>query len=139
MSDQSNDDYEVGYAKPPKSTRFKKGQSGNPKGRPKGAKGVKANLKRELASKITVRERGREIKISKAEVLAKGMMGDATKGDAKSRIEILKLDDELFGESQTSPAGHTQSAAPEPVDLDILRDFLLGQDTSDDGGDDDCT
>lgn len=29
--------YEVGYGKPPKSTRFKKGQSGNPGGRPRGA------------------------------------------------------------------------------------------------------
>ena len=139
MSDQSNDDYEVGYAKPPKSTRFKKGQSGNLKGRPKGATGVKASLKRELASQITVRERGREIKLSKAAVLAKGMLGDALKGDAKSRMEILKLDDEFFGENHVGPEGQTQSAALDAVDLDILRDYLLGQESSDDGGDDDCT
>ena len=31
-------DYQVGYGKPPIETRFKSGQSGNPRGRPKGAK-----------------------------------------------------------------------------------------------------
>jgi uncharacterized protein DUF5681 len=30
-----NDDYEVGYGKPPVATRFKKGQCGNPGGKPK--------------------------------------------------------------------------------------------------------
>lgn len=136
MSDHS-DDYEVGYAKPPKSTRFKKGQSGNPKGRPKGATGVKASLKRELASQITIRERGRETKLSKAEVLAKSLTTDALKGDAKARLEILKLDDELFGESQAGQESQIQPAAPEPVDFAILRHFLLDQDTTESGGDDD--
>ena len=37
--DDKDADYEVGYGKPPETTRFKKGQSGNPKGRPAGAKG----------------------------------------------------------------------------------------------------
>ncbi|MFZ3585531.1 DUF5681 domain-containing protein, partial [Loktanella sp. DJP18] len=36
--------YSVGYAKPPESSRFKKGKSGNPKGRPKGAKSKQPNL-----------------------------------------------------------------------------------------------
>lgn len=33
-----NTQYEVGYCKPPEHTRWKPGQSGNPRGRPKGAK-----------------------------------------------------------------------------------------------------
>ena len=124
-------DYDVGYAKPPKSGQFKKGQSGNPKGRPKG---VKASLKRELESSITVRERGREAKLSKAEVLAKGLMGDALKGDAKARMEILRLDDEFFGENPVSGPQFVQAAEPEEIDFAILRDFFLEQDG---GGDDD--
>jgi Family of unknown function (DUF5681) len=35
MSGKSADTYEVGYSKPPKETRFQKGKSGNPSGRPK--------------------------------------------------------------------------------------------------------
>lgn len=133
MSKQ-HQDYDVGYGKPPKSGQFKKGQSGNPKGRPKGAKGVKASLKRELESSITVRERGREIKLSKAEVLAKGLVGDALKGDAKARMELLRLDDEFFGEDRSAGTHYVQAAAPEEIDFAILRDFLPEQH---EGGDDD--
>lgn len=139
MSDLSDDDCEVGYAKPPKSTRFKKGQSGNPKGRPKGAKGVKASLRRELETKITVREGNHQVQVSKARAMAKRLTANALKGDVKSLLELLKLDDELFGESQIAQGGEDRSAAQDPVDLDILRDYLLGQDRSDDGGDDDGT
>ena len=45
-------DYEVGYGKPPKSGQFKPGQSGNPKGRPKGAKNFKTELATVLANMI---------------------------------------------------------------------------------------
>ena len=38
MSDDDQPDYKVGYKKPPLHTRFQKGQSGNPRGRPKGSK-----------------------------------------------------------------------------------------------------
>ena len=49
------DDDKAGYCKPPKKHRFKKGKSGNPKGRPKNAKGLKTDLKEELASQMTVK------------------------------------------------------------------------------------
>ncbi len=82
MSDDTKD-YEVGYGKPPKATQFKKGRSGNPKGRPKGAKGVNASLKRELETKVTVREGSHELRISKAEAIAKRLTAGALKGDTK--------------------------------------------------------
>ena len=41
-------DYEVGYGKPPKSTRFRKGQSGNPAGRRKGSFNLGTIVRREL-------------------------------------------------------------------------------------------
>jgi hypothetical protein len=117
-------DYEVGYGKPPKHTRFRKGRSGNPKGRPKGAKGVRASLKRELVNRITVREGNREICISKAEALAKQLIARALKGDMKAIAELLKLDPELFADATGGEEMEGSSLLPDSIDIDILRDFL---------------
>jgi hypothetical protein len=57
--------YEVGFGKPPAHSRFKKGQSGNPWGRPAGAKNLKTLLNEALNERVIVAENGRRRKISK--------------------------------------------------------------------------
>ena len=52
------DDYEVGYGKPPKHTRFRKGQSGNLLGRPKGSTNLQTEMKRLLAAKTKIKVDG---------------------------------------------------------------------------------
>ena len=52
MSDK--DDEKVGYGRPPKHSRFRKGQSGNPRSRPKGARGLKTDLRAELSERVRV-------------------------------------------------------------------------------------
>jgi hypothetical protein len=51
MPPDSEGDYEVGYGKPPRETRFAKGQSGNPRGRPSGAKNFATLLREALTSR----------------------------------------------------------------------------------------
>jgi hypothetical protein len=51
-------DYDVGYRKPPREHQFKPGQSGNPKGRPRGSKSFTTLLVEELGTKITIQENG---------------------------------------------------------------------------------
>ena len=84
-------DYEVGYGKPPKSSQFKPGQSGNPKGRPKGAKNLKTELEEELLEKVPIKEHGKVRKVSKQRALLKAQMAKAMKGDPRAANVIINM------------------------------------------------
>lgn len=82
MSEESmSDSYEVGYGKPPKDTQFKKGVSGNPKGRPKKAPDFDAELIREVKSLITINDNGRRARISKFQGVVKQLTNKALTGN----------------------------------------------------------
>ena len=83
--------YEVGYRKPPVHTRFKPGQSGNPRGRPRQAKGLKTLAREILTEKVAVRTATGEKKISRIEVAIQKTAELALKGNSKALGEILKL------------------------------------------------
>jgi hypothetical protein len=72
-------DYEVGYCKPPRDTRFKRGQSGNPRGRPPGAKNLSTLLNEALNELVVVTENGGRKRISKRQAAFKQLLNDAAK------------------------------------------------------------
>src|SRR5262249_47562001 len=81
-------DYAVGYGKPPKDTRFRKGRSGNPRGRPKGSKNLLTLIREELDRPIAVREDGRSRKVRACDALAKRLVHKGLSGHDRS-IELL--------------------------------------------------
>lgn len=85
----SNSDYNVGYRRPPKTTQFKKGESGNPKGRPKGSRSLQTILVEELKSSVTIHENGRSKTVKKGEVIVKQMVNKAMAGDHKAAHLVL--------------------------------------------------
>ena len=81
----------IGYGKPPKKSQYKPGQSGNLKGRPKGAKSLKSVLQKELTSKIEIKVQGKKTKATKLEAAIMKLVNDALSGNAKALSELLKL------------------------------------------------
>jgi hypothetical protein len=84
-------DYEVGYKKPPRRTRFRKGRSGNPRGRPRQARNLLTDLREELQQRITVREAGTERRISRQRALIMRLLDKALKGELPAIIKLLDL------------------------------------------------
>ncbi len=82
--------YEVGYKHPPRETQFQKGQSGNPKGRPKGTKNLQTDLHEEFQEDIQIHSGGQTTIISKQRALIKRLMEKALKGGERAAEILLK-------------------------------------------------
>ena len=103
MSDDHDDDYRVGPGRPPKHTRFKPGQSGNPKGRPKGRTNLVAVLERELMRMVEVSENGQTKRVTKQAALARSIIHRGIKGDHKS-AELVMRHLAQISEAETAPS-----------------------------------
>jgi Family of unknown function (DUF5681) len=78
----------VGYCNPPAYARFKKGKSGNPQGRPKGALNMATVLERTLREKVVINENGRRKNVTKLEAAIKQLTNKAASGELKA-LQLL--------------------------------------------------
>ncbi len=118
------DDYEVGYKKPPPRTRFKKGESGNPMGRPKAAKNLKTDLMEELAERISLREGTTRKRVSKQRAMVKTLTAKAIKGDTRAASVILNMIYRLL-EGETSVEDDAPLTGEERAVLESLEARFL--------------
>lgn len=86
--------YDVGYGKPPKSTRFRKGMSGNPRGRPKGSGSLSARLQQMLGEEIAVQQAGTSRRMKKGDAVLAALIARAARGDAAAARLILNANRE---------------------------------------------
>jgi hypothetical protein len=93
----------VGYGRPPSHTRFKAGQSGNPKGRPKNRKNIATLLLEVLDEKLPIREGDKTKTVSKAEAMIRATVIKALKGDAKSFQMLMELLEKIRQEQKSAP------------------------------------
>jgi hypothetical protein len=111
----------VGYRRPPTHTRFKSGNSGNPRGRPRGHANAKGTVERVINETVPVREGDTTRKMTKLEALVQALTMKAMKGDARSASILIGLITRLglLGE----PEIETLAALSEEDDA-ILADYV---------------
>jgi len=94
MASDGNGYYRVGRGKPPHHTRFKKGKSGNPGGRPRGSRNLNTSIMKELKEPIIVNENGRQRELTKREAMVKRLVNAALAGDRKLLPYLLDREEE---------------------------------------------
>jgi len=104
--------YLVGYGKPPRHSRFKKGQSGNPQGRPIGSLNLASVLLKTLREKVVIHENGKRRVITKLEASLKQLVNKATAGDLRALSHLIGV-----------TIAAEQSAAEESAAQDVLNEL----------------
>ncbi len=88
---EENPPYEVGYGKPPKSSQFTKGSSGNPKGRPKGSKNLASVFLKESRQRVRINGPHGTRTVTKLEAAAMQLSNKAAQGDLRASREFFSL------------------------------------------------
>ena len=121
----------LGYGKPPKTTQFKKGVSGNPKGRPRGSLNIATAFTKALREKVVINEHGQRKTVTKLEAALKQLVNKAASGDLRALAQLVALAQDA--EAKQNVPG-MQEAVISELDQEvmdgILKRFLL---TKEDG------
>ena len=111
MPPETPRDYVVGYGKPPVHSRFQKGRSGNPKGRPRGRRNMSTLLSATLNGWVTVVENGRRKEITKREAIVTQLVNKSASADLKATQIVLAMlrDVESLTDGSAEPAAFTEA------------------------------
>jgi hypothetical protein len=112
--------YDVGYGRPPEGKRFRKGESGNPKGRPRGSKNIATLLDEELSERVPVNENGKRKTITMRKAITKQTVRKAASGNEK----FIKLVFELDGLKDARDGSVPSATAPtDDDDRQVIQDL----------------
>ena len=127
MPHDDEGDHQVGYGKPPHHTRFVKGQSGNPRGRPPSAKNLKTLLNKALNERVVVTENGGRRKISKREAIVTQLVNGSAKGDLKSIQILLAMLRDIEGHAEAGSADPDVFTEADEQIIQRIRARLRGE------------
>jgi hypothetical protein len=98
----NNGDYEVGYGRPPKHSRWKPGQSGNPRGPERGSRGLRTDLHKALQSRHSIRINGKVVRGTTQELALYALAVRAAAGDIRSIRQLIDVTLQVFGPEDRS-------------------------------------
>jgi hypothetical protein len=104
MPPDDQNDYEIGYGKPPRHTRFEPGRSGNPRGRPAGSKNLSSLLSKALDAPVIVVENGRRRRIAKRQAIITQLVNRSAQADLKATQLLLTILRDLEGRADPGAA-----------------------------------
>ena len=81
----------VGYCRPPRAARFRPGQSGNPRGRPRRPRDFASIVARAFGEVVEAKENGRPTRMTKLEATVKQLVNRAAGGDQRAAQFLLPL------------------------------------------------
>ena len=122
MSSDRKGDYEVGYKRPPKETRFKKGNNANPQGRPRGSKNLATLLEEALNTQVETVEDGTRRRRTKRDVVIAQLVDQSANADLRATKLLLDMLHKL--ERAPASAAETTSSNPEIDIYELLRTKL---------------
>jgi Family of unknown function (DUF5681) len=119
----SDHGYAVGYGKPPITSRFKPGQTGNAKGRPKGHKNLKTLIRQAMTARIVIQEGSSNRQVSKIEGVVLRQLQNALKGNDRSAMAVIRMALQL-GFLDDVADGNQTEATLSATDERILQELL---------------
>jgi hypothetical protein len=126
-------DYEVGYGRPPKASRFRVGGIGNPHGRPKNKKTVGQTIEEALMTRVKIEENARPKTMTVQEVIFRNLVRNAARGDNRAIQTLFALRERYKDGPQTT----LNLSELEKEDRRILEEYLAllpGNSTDDASG-----
>lgn len=135
MTDRDEDNA-VGYGKPPKEYRFKKGQSGNPKGRPKGSLNFDNDVDDILRQPMTISENGDARTVSSQKAALLRLRTKALKGDPRALDRLLTLAAENSARKEANSAERALTANEEEI-LERFAEHIQRRPPEEEDGNDD--
>jgi hypothetical protein len=122
---RSHAGYEVGRGRPPIHTRFKKGRSGNPGGRPRGVTAGRARslILKEAYRQVRLREGDNVIVLPAFQAIVRALIAGAAKGNGPAQrafiAQVQAIEQEIA--TQTAARGNSQSETLQISDLELAR------------------
>jgi hypothetical protein len=115
---KSSDGVQVGYGRPPLHSRFRPGQSGNPRGRRKGVRNFATDVKAALKAPVSLNEKGKTKRVSTQEAMLLRLKEKALKGDSRALDQLIRLA-QMFnddGPTEVSPGQNAETEDQEILD-----------------------